>query len=316
MAACAGAAYAADDASMPSNVLQLPPVGSAQHPAVGVPEAAAPPAVTVAQPQTAGAVEGAAPPAATVAPPQPTGAVEGTAPPAAAVAPALPPATQPTDLPTSTKGTSVSADQVNVNDSGLVEIHVNDANLVEVLRMLSLQSQKNIIASKDVTGTVTANLYDVTVQEALDEILKANGYRYREHGNFIEVYSQKEYEEMEKSERKLQTEVFRVHYTPAANIVNMLKPALSQEGQIAFSTPSVTGIDATGTGSGNTGGDSHATEDALVITDYPDNLQKIAKIIEQVDRRPDQILIEATILETTPSLTSIAWELISAPWTA
>src|SRR5262245_4044906 len=73
-------------------------------------------------------------------------------------------------------GQSIQASQINVSDAGTVEIHVNDANLIEVLRMLSLQSQKNIIASKEVRGTVTANLYDVTVREALDAILHANGY--------------------------------------------------------------------------------------------------------------------------------------------
>src|SRR5687768_3012565 len=41
------------------------------------------------------------------------------------------------------EGTSVSSSQVNMTEAGAVEIHVNDANLVEVLRMLSLQSQKN-----------------------------------------------------------------------------------------------------------------------------------------------------------------------------
>src|SRR5205085_6111577 len=70
------------------------------------------------------------------------------------------PSTQPSDATTQpSKGSaqSVTASQVNVSDAGTVEIHVNDANLVEVLRMLSLQSQKNIIASKEVRGTITAN---------------------------------------------------------------------------------------------------------------------------------------------------------------
>ena len=108
------------------------------------------------------------------------------------------PTTAPTTAPTTQAtvktavGQSVTASQVNVSDAGTVEIHVNDASLVEVLRMLSLQSQKNIIASKDVHGTVTANLYDVTVREALDAILQANGYDYREKGNFIYVYTAKE----------------------------------------------------------------------------------------------------------------------------
>src|SRR5204862_1291246 len=103
----------------------------------------------------------------------------------ATVAPAVP-ATQPAE------GRSVSSSEVSVSDAGTVEIHVNDANLVEVLRMLSLQSQRNIVASNQVTGHVTANLYGVTVREALDAILHANGYAYREKGNFIYVYTSKE----------------------------------------------------------------------------------------------------------------------------
>src|SRR5207247_4378378 len=125
--------------------------------------------------------------------------------------------------------------EVSVSDVGTVEIHVNDANLVEVLRMLSLQSQKNIIASKDVRGTITANLYDVTVREALDAILHANGYAYREKGNFIYVYTAKEMAEQEKADRKATTEVFRLFYTPAANAVTMIKPVLSTEAQVSSS---------------------------------------------------------------------------------
>ena len=217
------------------------------------------------------------------------------------------PTTQPAAKPV---GQSVSASQVNVSDAGTVEIHVNDASLVEVLRMLSLQSQKNIIASKDVHGTVTANLYDVTVREALDAILKANGYDYREKGNFIFVYTAKEIADMEKAARAKKTEVFRLFYTPAANAVNMLKPVLSTEGQVAFTTPAVGGIGSTaGTSAGvagsaglsDTGGNSHATEDVIVVTDYPENLDAARKVLKEIDRRPVQVLIEATILRATLS---------------
>lgn len=119
----------------------------------------------------------------------------------AAVVPATDASAEPVTTTTAT-GQSVSKDDVNVSDAGTVEIHVNDASLVEVLRMLSLQSQRNIIASKEVRGTVTANLYDVTIREALDAILSSNGYAYREKGNFIYVYTAKELAEIEKSERK------------------------------------------------------------------------------------------------------------------
>jgi len=199
------------------------------------------------------------------------------------------PATQP-----ATKGQSVTASQVNVSDTGTVEIHVNDANLVEVLRMLSLQSQRNIIASKEVHGTVTANLYDVTVKEALDAILHANGYDYREKGNFIYVYTTKELQEIEQASRVKKTEVFRLFYTPAVNAQTLIKPVLSNDAQIALTTPAKAGISSGQ--NGGTGGDDHAGDDMIVVTDFQENLDRARQIIKEVDARPPQVLVEATIL--------------------
>ncbi|MEL7239262.1 MAG: hypothetical protein AAGK78_10400, partial [Planctomycetota bacterium] len=64
-----------------------------------------------------------------------------------------------------------------------VEIHVANADLLDVLRMLSVRSRRNIVAGRDVSGTVTCDLYDVTVPEALDAILRSHGFVTREEGN-------------------------------------------------------------------------------------------------------------------------------------
>lgn len=220
--------------------------------------------------------------------------------PAAPAAPADPFANppEPAPLDEGNQGTSVTADMVSVNDAGTVEIHVNDAALVEVLRMLSMQSQKNIIASKEVSGKVTANLYGVTVREALDAILHANGFAYREKGNFVYVYTAKEIQELEKATKVTTTEVFRLFYTPGANAVNMIKPVLSDAAQVSFSTEAQSGITS---GSSDVGGNSHAVEDVVVVTDYPENLERVRKVLKEVDRRPQQILIEATILRAALS---------------
>jgi type IV pilus secretin PilQ/predicted competence protein len=204
-----------------------------------------------------------------------------------------------------------TAQQVNVNDLGTVEIHVSDASLAEVLKMLSLQSQKNIIASKDVRGTVTANLYNVTIKEALDAILKSNGYGYREKGNFIYVYTVKELEQIEKAERQPVTEVFRLHYTPAKEMEKMLKPVLSADALVSASVAAEGGLTG-GSGGGGGGGSSssgggssggggttgYSAEDTLIIRDYPENIERVRTILQEVDRRPQQVLVEATIVAT------------------
>ena len=66
---------------------------------------------------------------------------------------------------------------------------VSNTEITQILEMLSIQSKKNIIASKNVSGGVSANLYDVTFNEALDAILRVNGFGYIEEGNFVYVYT-------------------------------------------------------------------------------------------------------------------------------
>ncbi len=221
-----------------------------------------------------------------------------TAPKAAAPVPAADPFANVEAIPVpAAEGKTVKPGDVKYNDTqGTVEMHVNDASIVEVLRMLSTQSQKNIIASKDVRGSVTANLYGVTIKEALEAILLSNGYAFREQGNFIFVYTAKELRDIERASRSTKTEVIRLFYTPAANAVNMIKPVLSADAQVSFTAPAVSGISS---GTGDVGGNSHAIEDMLVVTDYAENIDLVRKVIKEIDRRPQQILIEATILRAS-----------------
>ena len=102
--------------------------------------------------------------------------------------------------------------EVNVTDYGTVDLAVQDTDLAQVLEMLSIQGRKNIITSKAVSATVSANLYDVTFYEALDAILSVNGYAYREDGNFIYVLTQDEMAEMEAASRRTESRIFTLEY--------------------------------------------------------------------------------------------------------
>jgi type IV pilus assembly protein PilQ len=191
------------------------------------------------------------------------------------------------------KGSSVTSSQVNVGPAGTVEIHVNDTKLVEVLRMLSMQSQKNIVATKEVTGTVTANLYNVTIPEALDAILTPNGFGYIEKDNFIFVYTKKQLDEMKKAQHKTKTEVFRLYYTSSTDAATLIKAVLSPDGKVQETVAAKTGIDSSAT---ETGGNAHAGDDMLIVNDYPENLEKVRDVLKQIDKRPQQVLVEATML--------------------
>ena len=93
------------------------------------------------------------------------------------------PSTQPAGAP-----------KVAINDSGTISIHTNnDISVAEILREIGAQAQISIISSKDVRGSIPAmDLYNVTINEALDAILHSNGMAWEKKGNLIYVYTQKE----------------------------------------------------------------------------------------------------------------------------
>lgn len=194
------------------------------------------------------------------------------------------------------EATNLNAPKVKVDAGGNVDFNCQDLDINTALHFLSLQTKKNIIASKDVKGTVTANLYNVTFQEALQALLQPNGFDYIEKGNFIYVYTQKELEEIRKRDRKPVNKIFRLRYVNAADAAVLIKPLLSSTGQVALTPAAIVGIPA---GATDTGGNNYATGDTLVINDFVDNLGDIEKALRQLDVRPKQVLVESTILRAT-----------------
>ncbi|MGN6370898.1 MAG: secretin and TonB N-terminal domain-containing protein [Phycisphaerae bacterium] len=204
------------------------------------------------------------------------------------------PTAAPTTEPAAGTSTNLNSAVVNVGVDGMVEqFNAQDLDINTALHFLSLQSHRNIIASKEVKGTVTANLYNVTFQEALEALLRPNGFDYIEKGNFIYVYTQKELDEIRKRDRHSVNRVYRLHYVNATDALALIKPMLSSTGTYAITPPEVSGLP---TGISDTGGMNYATDDTLVINDYPENLSDIDKALKDIDVRPKQVLIESTIL--------------------
>jgi type II secretory pathway component HofQ len=106
--------------------------------------------------------------------------------------------TEPLPQP-STQPTRAS---LRVRRPGTFDLEVQGADLRGVLHLLSTQAHKSIVASKEVTGTVTADLYGVTFPQALEAILKAQGFVYREKDGIISVYTPQQLQEVLKAERQ------------------------------------------------------------------------------------------------------------------
>lgn len=200
--------------------------------------------------------------------------------------------------PSSPTTTSAPAEETTVRLSrpGTFEIHFRDSGLREAFELLGSQGHKNIVATKDVTGKVNADLYDVTFKEALEAILGSTGFAYVEEGNFIYVMTQEQLQKKLDAMRKLSTRVFHLVYITAADTKTLITPALSKDGSVQVTPTAAAGI---GTSSTDAGGNSYATSDLVVVHDYDENLDRIAKMVAEMDVKPQQVLIEATVLQAS-----------------
>ena len=161
-----------------------------------------------------------------------------------------------------------------------------DMPIKDALRMLAQMYHKNIVPSAAVDGIVTVtNLYDVTFEEALQAILGTNKYEVK--GNFIKVYTNEEY--MQDKDR-FEHAMITLYYINSDEAAKLAEPLLSEFGKLGVTTAAPAEMQA------GTSGDTIAVHDRLVVSDYPENIERIREVLSEVDVEPQQVLLEVTIM--------------------
>jgi len=174
-----------------------------------------------------------------------------------------------------------------------------DSNVRDGLRLLAALCKKNIVPMSGVDGPLTVSrLYDVTFEEALDAIL-GFGFKYVQEGDFVRVYTTEQYTKMREDPERMVHKVITLYYLTAEETVKLITPVLSgsASARVQATSPAETTISGgEGSLSGGGGGNNPANHDMIVVFDYPENIEKAEAIIRDVDIRPKQVLIEATIM--------------------
>ncbi len=189
--------------------------------------------------------------------------------------------------------------RISVSDQMTVDMHVRNEEITNILEMLAIQSKRNIIASRNVSGKISADLYGVTFFEALDAILHVNGFGYIQKGNFIYVHTSEELEKIQRQIKTRSAKVIRLNYLTAADAAEFVKPLLSEKGgEIKTSTKTESFALPTDVPAGK---DDFALGATIVVIDYEENIAAIEKLLEELDTKPAQVLIESTVLQTNLS---------------
>jgi len=217
-------------------------------------------------------------------------------------------------------GVRIDPNQAQVDPaSGLIKFIAfqKDTNIRDSLRLLAVLCKKNIVPSTGVDGPLTVSrLYNVTFEKALEAVL-GNGFKHEVDGDFVRVYTLDEYKKIKEDPARMKFRVIPLHYITAAEAVKLVTPVLSgsPSAKIQATTAAQKSISGgEGSLSSSGGGDDPAINDTVVIFDYPEFLDQAEDVLRQLDIRPKQVMIEATILAarlTEDMQFGVDWNLLS-----
>jgi len=154
----------------------------------------------------------------------------------------------------------------------LVSLDFVDADISEVIRFFALKTEMNFVLADGVEGKVTIHLYNVPFDEALRTVLEQKG--------LIGIqYSQNVIKVLDKGKMPTYRKTFLLQNTNAKEVKDAIDKSLTEEEK----KYTIVGLaDVT---------------NALIVTSTAEGIEKLSKLIEELDVKKPQIRITSRIME-------------------
>ncbi|MFA6217209.1 MAG: secretin N-terminal domain-containing protein [Candidatus Omnitrophota bacterium] len=200
-------------------------------------------------------------------------------------------------------GITYAAPELPFNDPELtISMDFQDARLNDILKILSIQSGLNFIASESVKDRkITVFLEKVEIRSAMDKLFKANNltYELEQDSNIFIV------KDWGKPQIETITKVFCLKYASvdSSNIEKEKKDALeSTSSSSTTSTKSediglLAVIDKMLSENGSVVEDKRTN--SVIVTDIPSRMRNIEKLIAEIDVAQPQIMLEVEMLDVS-----------------
>ena len=220
--------------------------------------------------------------------PAANGAMEGsaqasqTAPSAPAIQPAVNLAAEQKNHPQAVNaGAKYTGEPISVN--------LKDVDLKDFFRLIHEISGLNVVLDPDVKGNLTIVLDDVPWDQALDIVLKNNALSRQLDGNVLRIATIETLrKEAEARRAQLEAEALAVDkvtvtrflsYAHSKDVAPTLKKFISQRGEIV----------------------ADERTNSVIISDIPSVIPPIDRLIAQLDRKTQEVEIEARVVAATRS---------------
>ena len=170
-----------------------------------------------------------------------------------------------------------------------ISVNLKDVDLKDFFRLIHEISGLNVVLDPNVRGNLTIVLDDVPWDQALDIVLKNNDLSRQLEGNVLRIATVETLKkEAENRRAQVEAEALAVEkvtitrflsYAHSKDVVPTIKKFLSQRGDVV----------------------SDDRTNALIISDIPAVLPQLDRLIAQMDRKTQEVEIEARVVAATRS---------------
>ncbi len=169
-----------------------------------------------------------------------------------------------------------------------LSIQTNDADIRDVIGFIAEESGVNLVIGDDVDGKVSLKLRQVPWDQALVIVMKAKGLGYVRQGSVIritklstlqsEATMAKSIVDAQKTLSPLRVKVMPISYAVVVDLEKQIAPFLTESrGKVI----------------------SDARTSSLIVTDTAEILEKVERLVKELDIPPAQVMIEGKVVEAT-----------------
>ena len=153
-----------------------------------------------------------------------------------------------------------------------------DTPIAELFEMISRHERVNIMLGKGVTGNVAVSLYDMTPRQAIYAIAEAGGYQVIKRDNgYVIVNPAQAAADVVAPSGPMEVKALKVLYSEPQVVADILSKYVGRGGKVTVLP----------------------ARRMIVVEDTPEGMTRIVALLREIDTQPQQIMIEAKILEIT-----------------
>jgi len=173
------------------------------------------------------------------------------------------------------EATQVAVKVVKTEKKRLISLDLRNVDISSVLQIFSKETGISVVAGRDVYGKVTVILNNVTPEDALDVILKSNGYTYTRDGNVVQVFSSTEPARVEELPGGVFVKTFMINYVGPDELLSTLTKLMPENANIYTTQGSKT----------------------VIVKGSANDIRRAEILIRNLDIPPRQVMVEAKIIE-------------------